>query len=51
MRQRYTVLLKNMTDPTIADFFYENFLHGWARDAPSFQFVWLTMLAMGIMVA
>merc|ERR1712194_796224 len=24
---------------------------GWTRDAPSFQFVWLTMCAMGLMVA
>ena len=36
---------------SVTDFFYDNFLHSWARDAQSFQFVLLTMLAMGIMVA
>merc|ERR1712130_1091633 len=51
MRQRYTILLKNQTDPTIADYYFENFLHAWTRDAPSFQFVWLTMTAMGLMTA
>jgi hypothetical protein len=40
-----------MTDPTLADYFFENFLWAWCRDYPSFAFQWLTTLAMGLMVA
>merc|ERR1719436_842622 len=50
MRQRYTIILKNQTDPTIADFFYEKWLHGWVADAPSYNYWWCTSFAMGLMV-
>merc|ERR1712107_596000 len=49
-RQRYTILLKNQTDPTIADFFYEKWLHAWVGDAPSYNYWWVTSFAMGSMV-
>merc|ERR1712226_1372263 len=49
-RMRYTMLLKNQTDPTIADFFYEKWLHAWAGDAPSYNYWWVTSMAMGCMV-
>eukprot|EP00927_Polykrikos_kofoidii_P052360 TRINITY_DN4615_c0_g1_i1.p1 TRINITY_DN4615_c0_g1~~TRINITY_DN4615_c0_g1_i1.p1 ORF type:complete len:201 (-),score=10.87 TRINITY_DN4615_c0_g1_i1:399-1001(-) len=49
-RQRYTILLKNQTDPTIADFFYEKWLHAWVGDAPSYNFWFVTSFAMGCMV-
>lgn len=51
LRQRYTILLKNQTDPTIADFFYEKFLVAWCADVPSYPFWMLTNMAMGIMGA
>jgi len=50
-RQRYTILLKNQTDPTIADFFYEKWLVAWVADTPSYPFWWVTQMAMGLMVA
>jgi len=46
-RQRYNILLKNQTDPTIADFFYEKWLHGWCCDTPSFAFIWVSIMAFG----
>merc|ERR1712050_615257 len=49
-RMRYTMILKNQTDPTIADFFYEKWLHAWAADAPSYNYWWVTSFAMGAMV-
>jgi len=49
-RMRYTMLLKNQTDPTIADFFYEKWLHAWAGDAPSYNYWFVTSFAMGCMV-
>merc|ERR1712216_108028 len=49
-RQRYTILLKNQTDPTIADFFYEQWLHASVGDAPSYNYWWVTSFAMGSMV-
>merc|ERR1719230_2248248 len=49
-RQRYTLLLKNQTDPTIADFFYEKWLHAWVGDGPSYNYWFVTSMAMGIMV-
>jgi len=51
IRQRYTMLLKNTTDPTIADFFYEKWLHSWVGDAPSYNYWFITSMAMGLMVA
>jgi len=50
LRQRYTVLLKNQTDPTISDYFYENMLHAYFADAPSYNYWWVTSMAMGCMV-
>merc|ERR1712113_1166999 len=50
-RMRYTMLLKNQTDPTIADFFYEKWLQAWAGDAPSYNYWFVTSFAMGCMVA
>jgi len=50
MRQRYTLLLKNQTDPTIADFFYEKWLHAWVADAPSYNYWWVTTMALGAMI-
>merc|ERR1719230_78830 len=47
VRQRYTMLLKNQTDPTIADFFYEKFVVAWAGDVPSYNYWWVTTVAMG----
>mmetsp|Transcript_82074 Transcript_82074/g.129241 ORF Transcript_82074/g.129241 Transcript_82074/m.129241 type:complete len:212 (-) Transcript_82074:219-854(-) len=49
-RQRYTILLKNQTDPTISDFFYEKMLHAWFADPPSYNYWWVTSMAMGLMV-
>mmetsp|Transcript_73206 Transcript_73206/g.145202 ORF Transcript_73206/g.145202 Transcript_73206/m.145202 type:complete len:201 (+) Transcript_73206:63-665(+) len=49
-RQRYTLMLKNQTDPTIADFFYEKWLHAWVGDAPSYNYWWVTACAMGAAV-
>mmetsp|Transcript_70978 Transcript_70978/g.161232 ORF Transcript_70978/g.161232 Transcript_70978/m.161232 type:complete len:211 (-) Transcript_70978:99-731(-) len=49
-RQRYTILLKNQTDPTIADYFYEKWLHAWVGDAPSYNYWFVTAFAMGSMV-
>merc|ERR1719159_1098531 len=49
-RQRYTMILKNQTDPTIADFFYEKWLHAWVGDAPSYNYWWVTSFAMGAMI-
>merc|ERR1711976_740671 len=51
IRQRYTILLKNQTDPAIADFFYEHWLHAWVGDAPSYNYWFCTSMAMGCMVA
>merc|ERR1719230_1516751 len=50
-RMRYTMLLKNQTDPTIADFFFEKWLHAWVGDAPSYNYWFCTSMAMGCMVA
>mmetsp|Transcript_63926 Transcript_63926/g.125845 ORF Transcript_63926/g.125845 Transcript_63926/m.125845 type:complete len:214 (+) Transcript_63926:87-728(+) len=49
-RQRYTIMLKAQTDPTLADFFYEKFLHAWFGDAPSYNYWFVTQLAMGAAV-
>jgi len=49
-RQRYTIFLKNQTDPTIADFFYEKWLHAWVGDGPSYNYWWVTSFAMGAMI-
>jgi len=49
-RQRYNVLLKNQTDPTISDKFYEMMLHAWFADPPSYNYWWVTSMAMGCMV-
>jgi len=46
-RMRYTMVLKNMTDPTLADYFYESWLHAWAGDGPSYNYWFITSLAMG----
>mmetsp|Transcript_37534 Transcript_37534/g.82322 ORF Transcript_37534/g.82322 Transcript_37534/m.82322 type:complete len:210 (+) Transcript_37534:88-717(+) len=46
-RQRYTVLLKYQTDPTIADYFYEKFLHAWVGDVPSYNYWWVSSFAAG----
>jgi len=50
MRMRYTMLLKNQTDPTIADYFFEKWVHDWAADVPSYNYWWVTSVAMGLMV-
>merc|ERR1740138_852426 len=50
LRQRYTVFLKNQTDPTISDYFYESMLHAWFADPPSYNYWWVTSTAMGLMV-
>merc|ERR1711963_1361198 len=34
------------TDPTIADFFFEKWLHGWAGDVPSYTFCWCTCFSL-----
>jgi hypothetical protein len=47
-RQRYIVMLKNQTDPTIADFFYEKWLHAWVGDPPSYNYSFLTAFALGV---
>merc|ERR1719379_1904903 len=49
-RQRYTIMLKNQTDPTIADKFYEMWLHAWAGDAPSYNYWWVMACGGGAMV-
>merc|ERR1712190_710338 len=49
-RMRYTMMLKNQTDPTIADFFYEKWLHAWVGDAPSYNYWFVTSMAMGAMI-
>lgn len=46
-RQRYTLLLKNQTDHTIADFFYEKWLHAWVGDCPSYAYWWVSNMAFG----
>ena len=50
-RQRYTMMLKTTTDPMIADFFYEKWLHSWTDDTPSYNYWFVTSMAMGCMVA
>lgn len=49
-RMRYTNHLKVMTDPTIADFYYENFLHAWIADVPSFNYWFVSIMAFGAAV-
>eukprot|EP00929_Paragymnodinium_shiwhaense_P051195 TRINITY_DN2577_c0_g1_i6.p2 TRINITY_DN2577_c0_g1~~TRINITY_DN2577_c0_g1_i6.p2 ORF type:complete len:200 (+),score=31.37 TRINITY_DN2577_c0_g1_i6:98-697(+) len=50
-RQRYTTYLKTQTDPTIADYFFEQYLHAWFSDVPSYNY-WLVMtVATGVMAA
>lgn len=46
-RMRYTILLKNQTDPTIADYFYEKWLHAWVNDVPSYNYWFISTLAVG----
>eukprot|EP00931_Biecheleriopsis_adriatica_P035791 TRINITY_DN2061_c0_g1_i3.p1 TRINITY_DN2061_c0_g1~~TRINITY_DN2061_c0_g1_i3.p1 ORF type:complete len:201 (-),score=35.41 TRINITY_DN2061_c0_g1_i3:74-676(-) len=46
-RQRYTIMLKNQTDPTIADFFYEKWLHAWVADPPSYNYWFVSSMAFG----
>jgi len=50
MRQRYTILLKTQTDPTISDYFYDNMVHAWFADPPSYAYWWVTCMSMGLMV-
>mmetsp|Transcript_54095 Transcript_54095/g.137404 ORF Transcript_54095/g.137404 Transcript_54095/m.137404 type:complete len:214 (+) Transcript_54095:20-661(+) len=50
LRMRYTMLLKNQTDPTIADYFFEKWVRDWCADAPSYNYWWVTSFAMGAMV-
>ncbi|CAE8590457.1 unnamed protein product [Polarella glacialis] len=49
-RQRYTLMLKNQTDPTIADFFYEKWLHAWVADPPSYNYWFVSSMAFGACV-
>jgi len=43
-------MLKAQTDPTMSDFYYENMLHAWFADPPSYNYWWVTSMAMGCMV-
>eukprot|EP00933_Yihiella_yeosuensis_P009481 TRINITY_DN1153_c0_g1_i4.p1 TRINITY_DN1153_c0_g1~~TRINITY_DN1153_c0_g1_i4.p1 ORF type:complete len:203 (-),score=35.15 TRINITY_DN1153_c0_g1_i4:351-959(-) len=47
LRQRYTLMLKAQTDPTIADFFYEKWLHAWVADPPSYNYWFVSIMAFG----
>uniref|UniRef100_A0A7S1AZJ2 Uncharacterized protein n=1 Tax=Noctiluca scintillans TaxID=2966 RepID=A0A7S1AZJ2_NOCSC len=50
-RQRYNIALKSITDPTLADYFYEKWLHAWVGDAPSYNYWWVTSFGLGCMVS
>jgi len=50
IRQRYNIMLKAQTDPTMSDYYYENMLHAWFADPPSYNYWWVTSMAMGCMV-
>jgi len=50
IRQRYNIMLKAQTDPTISDYHFENMLHAWFADPPSYNYWWVTSMAMGCMV-
>lgn len=46
-RMRYTNHLKITTDPAIADFFFENYLHAWVAHVPSFNKWFISIMAFG----
>lgn len=48
MRQRYTIFLKTTTDPMIGDYFYEKWLHNWAGDVPSYNYWFVSSVAVGL---
>jgi len=50
LRQRYTILLKSQTDPTLSYYYYDNMVHAWFADPPSYAYWWVTSMAMGLMV-
>mmetsp|Transcript_114084 Transcript_114084/g.207506 ORF Transcript_114084/g.207506 Transcript_114084/m.207506 type:complete len:215 (-) Transcript_114084:177-821(-) len=46
-RMRYPIFLKNMTDPILADYYYEKMIHAWFADPPSYNYWWCTAMALG----